>query len=84
MGKNYNPNQNNFGKQFMEMQKIINRSGPVAASSYGLITSILIFTYFGWYIDKLSESTPIGTLTGLFIGLTVGFYHLYKIIYRKK
>ena len=84
MSKSDNPNQNNFVKQFDELQKIISQSGPVAAASYSLIVSILIFTYLGWYIDKSNQSAPFGILIGLCFGLLAGFYYLFKIIYRRK
>jgi len=35
----------------------------------------------GWYIDTLKDSSPIGVLIGLFLGLIIGFYHLAKTIW---
>ena len=59
-------------------QNIVRQSGPAATASYGLIFSILIFTYIGWIIDHHYDSSPLGTIIGVFLGLLIGFYHLIK------
>ena len=59
-------------------QNIVRQSGPAATASYGLIFSILIFTYIGWNIDDNYDSSPLGTIIGVFLGLLIGFYHLIK------
>ena len=38
-------------------QNIVRQSGPAATASYGLIFSILIFTYIGWNIDHHYDSS---------------------------
>ncbi|MDP6169943.1 MAG: AtpZ/AtpI family protein [Candidatus Marinimicrobia bacterium] len=65
-------------------QRIIKQSGPAASASYGLITSILLFTYIGWYIDDRNHSSPIGIICGIFIGIIIGFYHLIKVMRSQK
>ena len=62
-------------------QKIVHQSGPAASASYSLIGSILVFTFIGNYIDAKYESSPIFILSGLSLGLIVGFYGLIKIFY---
>ena len=64
----------------LDFQKILQQSGPVASASYGLLASVLIFTFLGWYIDVYNGSSPKGVLSGLAIGLIVGFYHLLKTV----
>ena len=71
-------------KSFAYFQKILQQSGPIASASYGLLASVLIFTFLGWYIDAYNGSSPKGVLLGLTIGLIVGFYHLLKTIQRRK
>jgi len=73
-----------LGKSFAYFQKILQQSGPEASASYGLLASVLIFTFLGWYIDAYNGSSPKGVLLGLAIGLIVGFYHLLKTIQRRK
>ena len=67
-------------KSFAYFQKILQQSGPIASASYGLLASVLIFTFLGWYIDTHNGSSPKGVLSGLAIGLIVGFYHLLKTV----
>ena len=71
-------------KNFKSFQNIVKQSGPAAAASYGLIASILIFTYFGWIIDRKIDSSPFAILIGVLLGMIVGFYHLIKIVSRTK
>ena len=65
-------------------QRIIKQSGPAASASYALITSILIFTYIGWYIDNRNNSSPTGIICGIFIGIAIGFYYLIKVVHSQK
>ena len=69
-----------LGRSFAYFQKIIQQSGPAASASYGLLAFVLIFTFLGWYIDAYNKSSPIGVLSGLAIGLILGFYHLLKTV----
>ena len=79
-----NRSGSDLGKSFAYFQKILQQSGPEASASYGLLASVLIFTFLGWYIDAYNGSSPKGVLLGLTIGLIVGFYHLLKTIQRRK
>ena len=71
-------------KNFKSLQNIAQQSGPAAAASYGLIASILIFTYLGWIIDKNIDSSPIAILIGMLLGMIIGFYHLIKAVGKTK
>ena len=71
-------------ENFKSFQNIAQQSGPAAAASYGLIASILIFTYLGWIIDKNIDSSPIAILIGMLLGMTIGFYHLIKAVGKTK
>ena len=61
-------------------QKIVKQSGPAATASYGLIFSILIFTYVGWQIDDHYDLSPLGVIIGVLLGIFIGFYHLIKAV----
>jgi F0F1-type ATP synthase assembly protein I len=65
-------------------QNIVKQSGPAAAASYGLIASILIFTYFGWVIDRKIDSSPFAIIIGMLLGMIIGFYHLIKLVNKTK
>ena len=71
-------------KNFKSFQNVVQQSGPAAAASYGLIASILIFTYIGWIIDKNIDSSPFAILTGMLLGMIIGFYHLIKAVGKDK
>ena len=71
-------------ENFKSFQNIAQQSGPAAAASYGLIASILIFTYLGWIIDKNIDSSPIAILIGMLLGMIIGFYHLIKVAGKTK
>ena len=76
--------QINILENFESFQNIAKQSGPAAAASYGLIASILIFTYFGWIIDRKIDSTPFAILIGMLLGMIIGFYHLIKVTSKTK
>ena len=71
-------------ENFKSFQNIVKQSGPAAAASYGLIASILIFTYFGWMIDREINSSPFAILIGMLLGMIIGFYHLIKVVGKTK
>ena len=71
-------------ENFKSFQNIVKQSGPAAAASYGLIASILIFTYFGWMIDRKIDSSPFAILIGMLLGMIIGFYHLIKLVGKTK
>ena len=76
--------QTGIVENFKSFQNIAQQSGPAAAASYGLIASILIFTYLGWIIDKNIDSSPIAILIGMLLGMIIGFYHLIKAVGKSK
>ena len=71
-------------ENFKSFQNIAKQYGPAAAASYGLIASILIFTYFGWIIDSKIDSSPFAILIGMLLGMIIGFYHLIKVVSKNK
>ena len=71
-------------ENFKSFQNIVKQSGPAAAASYGLIASILIFTYFGSIIDRKIDSSPFAIIIGMILGLIIGFYHLIKVVNKTK
>ena len=74
----------NFSESINYFQKVIQSSGPIAFSSYTLLSCILLGLIIGYYIDQKYLISPIGLLIGLFAGLIVGFYQLAKLIWYKR
>ena len=71
-------------RYFRSLQNILSAAGPAASASYTLSGSILIFLFLGWYFDKQNHTSPFGLLIGILLGLSIGFYHLFKTIKQKK
>jgi len=43
-----------------------------------LAITILIFVFAGYRLDLYYEKSPLFLAFGTFIGMSIGFYHLYK------
>ena len=43
-----------------------------------LAITILLFVYIGHRLDLYYEKSPLFLALGTFIGMSIGFYHLYK------
>ena len=56
------------------------KAAPYINIVYTLMGSILMFGLLGWWLDKKFSMKPWLLLSGLFLGLVVGFYHLFKIV----
>jgi F0F1-type ATP synthase assembly protein I len=39
-----------------------------------------MFGIIGWFLDKKMNTTPGLFITGLFLGLFAGYYHMYKVL----
>jgi F0F1-type ATP synthase assembly protein I len=74
------------GRRFLQrslqaFQENLRRSGPAAAASYALIGAIVLFGGIGYAIDSWRGSSPRFLLTGLLLGIVVGFYELAKAVW---
>ena len=74
----------NLNKSINYFQKVIQSSGPIASSSYTLLSCVLLGLIIGYYIDQKYSTSPFGLLVGLFAGLFIGFYQLAKLIWYKR
>ena len=80
-----NSDQNNFWSgSFQYMSKILKESGPAASASYALIGAILLLSFSGYMLDKFFTTDPWFLFIGIFTGLIVGFYELFKLTNIKK
>ncbi len=62
-------------------QENVTRAGPVAAASYTLIGAIILLGGIGYAIDSWRGTKPWFLLSGLLLGLIVGFYELAKAVW---
>ncbi len=61
------------------LMKVYRELSPYLNIGYTLVFAILLFTYIGQYLDQRWEVTPWMSLAGALCGITVGFYHLFKV-----
>ena len=59
------------------------RSGPAAAVGYTMIGAIILLGGIGYAVDEWQGTSPWFLVSGLFLGIVVGFYELAKIIWRR-
>jgi F0F1-type ATP synthase assembly protein I len=65
------------------MQESLRRSGPAAAAGYTLIGAIILLGGIGYALDAWRGTSPWFLLSGLLLGLIVGFFELAKTIWGK-
>jgi len=72
-----------LAKSLRALQENIRSSGPAAAAGYTLIGSILLLGGIGYAIDAWRGTSPWFLLSGLLLGVIVGFFELAKTIWNK-
>ncbi len=76
------PDESDFlARSFRYLQDNVRRSGPAAAASYTLIGAILLLGGIGYAVDEWRGTSPTFLLSGLLLGLIVGFYDLAKTVF---
>ena len=72
-----------FGRSAKSLQENVTRSGPVAGASYTLVGGILLLGALGYGFDQWRGTSPWGLVTGLALGIVVGFYELIKVAWHR-
>lgn len=72
-----------FVRSAQSFQDNLRRAGPAAGASYTLIGAIVLFGGLGYAADRWWGTAPWALLTGLLLGLIVGFYELAKAIWHR-
>ena len=65
-----------FERSMRAFQENVQRSGPAAAASYTLTGGILLLGGLGYAADLWLGTSPWLLITGLVLGIVVGFYAL--------
>lgn len=65
------------------LQENVARAGPVAGAAYTLVGGIILLGGIGYVLDEWQGTSPWFLVTGLFLGIIVGFYELVKTVYRR-
>ena len=77
-----NDRENYLNKSIKQFQRFVRQSGPAASASYALLGSVLFLSLIGYYVDQYFESSPTYLIIGLCLGIIIGFYELYKSIFK--
>ena len=64
-------------------QETVRKSAPAAMGSYTLIGGILLLGGIGYAVDLWRGSSHWFLLTGLVLGMIVGFYELAKAVFKR-
>ena len=76
------PNDHFLARSLEALQENVRRSGPAATAGYTLIGAILLLGGVGHLIDRWASTSHWFLLTGLLVGLVVGFYQLAKTVWK--
>jgi F0F1-type ATP synthase assembly protein I len=73
----------NMQRSLEEFQKNVTSAGPAAVASYTLIGAILLLGGIGYAVDSWRGTSPWFLLTGLALGLIVGFVDIARTVWKK-
>ena len=77
-----NDQKDYLSKSIKQFQRFVRQSGPAASASYTLLGAVLFLSLIGYNLDQYFESTPVYLIIGLCLGMIIGFYELYKSIFK--
>jgi F0F1-type ATP synthase assembly protein I len=72
-----------LARSMRQTQENLRRAGPAAMASYTLLGAIIVLGGIGYAMDAWRGTSPWFLLTGLMLGIIVGFFELAKVIWRK-
>lgn len=75
--------KSSFAGSTKSFQENVTQAAPAMAAAYGLVGAILLFAAIGYALDKWQGTSPWFLLSGLALGIVVGFYELIKATSRK-
>lgn len=60
----------------------LSRNERTVFTSYRLVGALLLFGGAGWLLDRSMDTAPWLLLTGILVGILVGFVGLYRLVRR--
>lgn len=54
------------------------QSTAVMGMGFDFLGTIVVFALLGWGLDSFTGITPIGVVSGMVLGVVVGFYRLVR------
>jgi F0F1-type ATP synthase assembly protein I len=73
----------NLQRSLKALQDNVRRAGPAAMAGYSLIGAIMLLGGLGYAIDVWRGTSHWFLLSGLLLGLIVGFYELARTVWRR-
>lgn len=67
-----------IGRSAQALQENVARSGSAASASYTLVGGIIMLGGLGYWADGRFGTAPWLLVTGLVLGIVVGFYEIVK------
>ena len=67
-----------YAQSAKSLQENVTRAAPAMAASYSLVGAILLLGALGYAVDRWRGTSPWFLLSGLVLGVVVGFYELIK------
>jgi F0F1-type ATP synthase assembly protein I len=81
--KNGEKNGFSLERSAESFQDNVRRSAPLWAASYTLVGAILLLGGIGYMIDRWRGTEPWFLLSGLLLGIIIGFNELAKTVWRR-
>ena len=75
--------KSSYARSAKSFQENVTQAGPAMAASYTLVGAIIVLGGLGYAVDRWRGTAPWFLLTGLVVGVVIGFYELIKTAYRK-
>lgn len=72
-----------LARSVKSLQDSVRRAGPAAAASYTLIGAILLLGGIGYAIDAWRGNSHVFLVSGLVLGIVVGFYELVRSVWQR-
>jgi ATP synthase protein I len=72
-----------YARSAKSLQESATQAGPAMAASYTLVGAIIVLGGLGYVVDRWRGTAPWFLVTGLVVGVVIGFYELIKTAYRK-
>ena len=78
------PNRRVLSRSLKSLQETVTNAGPAAMASYTLIGAIILLGGLGYAVDAWRGTSPWGLVTGLILGILIGFYELAKSVWQRR
>lgn len=72
-----------LARSVKSLQDSVRQAGPAAAASYTLIGAILLLGGIGYAIDAWRGNSHVFLVSGLVVGIVVGFYELVRSVWKR-